>query len=135
MRHGPMPISTFDRLVSKYLRSCHNGYRFYTNQREGERQGAAPSTTTLVIGALEDGNWLNIPVPDLPERTEWFGWHEEAEDGKRYHRHRHYGWRILLSNLVGDRTLELGPEIEEWLGYETCEKLRTQLGRQRVERF
>ena len=129
MRHGSMPISTFLDIVSNNIYPCHNGYKLYSDANEGERQGVAPQTATLVIGNVNDGDWLNVPVPDLPEKTQLLGWWETDDEGSQYRKHRHYGWRILLKNLVSGRSIRIGNDVREWLGEDVVQQLRQQLGR------
>lgn len=129
MRHGSMPISTFLDLIGNNIRLCHNGYKLYSDTNHGERSGAAPQTATLAVGNVANGDWLNVPVPDLPERTQNLGWWEQDDDGVQYRKHRHYGWRILLHNLIADRTLTIGSDIRGWLGHEEVQKVRNHMGR------
>ena len=129
MRHGSMPISTFLDIVSNNIYPCHNGYKLYSDFNEGKRQGVAPGTATLAIGNVANGDWLNIPVPDLPEYPQNVGWWVEADDGTQYREHRHYGWRALLSNLVSGRSIRLGNDVIEWLGNTEAQQIREQVGR------
>ncbi len=129
MRHGSMPISTFLDIVSNNIYPCHNGYKLYSDFNEGKRQGAAPQTATLAIGNVANGDWLNIPVPDLPERTLNIGWWETDDEGSQYRKHRHYGWRILIRNLITGRDIRIGSDVLEWMGDEEVQTIRKQIGR------
>jgi len=124
-----MPISTFLDIVSNNIYPCHNGYKLYSDTNEGKRQGAAPQTATLVVGNVNNGDWINVPVPDLPEATTNLGWWETDDQGEEYRTHRHYGWRSLLENLITGRSIRIGNDVNEWLGYTVVQRIREQMGR------
>jgi len=117
---GTVPISVFEDVVHRNLHDRWGGCRF-VHTRWGARRGAPPDHCTLVIGRESLGNWLNVPVPNVPEFTK-LAVGEDGHEEKRWE-----GWRPMLFHLVKNGSLRLTSEIERIMGPADTERLKRAL--------
>lgn len=111
MMHGPMPISVFEQIVAENVYERFNGWGLH-QLRHGRRDNdAPPETATLTFGAWDEGRWLNIPVPDIPEFSVYKG-----------RKLMKVGWRSTLVDMVKSGYIRCGSKVEDWLGHEMVEK-------------
>jgi len=127
MKTGPMPISEFEAIISRNIYERCGGFSFHSaNAGGGARKGIA-TDTTLVIGNPAVGEWHNVSVPTIPEKSTMV-WNPNIGRPQYIH-----GWRGLLTGLITDGTIRLGDDIRRALGSQAADQIKQDLWRAKYE--
>ena len=106
-----MPIADFENLLRRNLSSrCQGGGLSIHYERFGVRQGLDSDIATIVIGDPRKGNFLNCPVPRVPEHS--YFTHDEA--GNPLHK-KAEGWRAILTHWIKAGVIIKSDEVQSIL--------------------
>ncbi len=114
MHTGGMPIGQFEQFVHNNVYDKFGGFRV-VQSRWGRYVGQS-HLCTFFFGAHDNGDWVNVRAPIVPEET-------KKVLGEQGDEVRHFGWRFLLRDFVLSGYIRLGPDIKKALGYEAAAKL------------
>ena len=110
-----MTTGQFSDLVHKH--AYRPNIRFHVS-RWGRYNNAPAETCTLTVGNINDGLAFNVPMPNIPARSQI-----DEETGKVIHR----GWRALLIWMLTGRVCRPNTEFEMYLGTRDYQAVMTQL--------